>query len=692
MLDLLSGYLYSTTSFSISNHIYNYLTGTGAPIIISKLLNLAYTLFSESREKSYSPKPIQVIPNLPFTKSFTLLDTPMFSGPIQSTLNSAKISTSRLSKQTSNFNHNYTGIQIFTYHANHIPFLGNNVSNSNTTSSYNDQDHGHKEKTHKKSSSTHFETRNPVLCTSISSFSPRPIQITLKLPFTNSFKFLDTPLLSGPIELTLNSAKSSTSRLSEQTKNFNHTRILTTLNKANETILPTNGSYLNIEDLKEIKDIKNLFTFINTNIRSLNRNYGKLVNLLAELSFQPSIISVTETWLSGDKYFLGDVQGYKFIGTNSNTRAGGTGFLIRKDINYEILKCYKLQDGNSECMWINVKLSKSKNIIIGTVYRHPMYDIETFENEFVKIIDDMNLNKRSYLIGGDFNIDLNKKTTSVLSYLDNLTSCGCSQMVKESTRFMRNASPSLIDHVYTNLPERDTTIKILIKDISDHLPVLTIYQHHFNPSTNETIYRRDFTTFNAESFLNHLDFSMNILYEDPNLNADSVCSKFVEIYKSIVDHHAPMKMITTKNKKLKRNPWITHSILKKIRKKNSRFKKFIKQKTNYSYEQYKKLRNKITREVEKEKKKYYNKLFSKTKSNPKFLWNSINKTINYKPSKSYTIKEMENRNGETTTNSNDISNIFNEYFSSIGETLSKKIYVLDENFVNNIKKKTNIAQ
>ena len=186
-------------------------------------------------------------------------------------------------------------------------------------------------------------------------------------------------------------------------------------------------------------------------------------------------------------------------------------------------------------------------------------------------------------------------------------------------------------------------------------------------------------------FLSHLDFSMNLLYENSDLDADSMCSKFVEVYKSVVDHHAPLKMIPTKKKSLERKPWVTRSILKSIRKKNSLFKKFIKKKSNFTFSQYKKIRNKITREVEQEKKKYYNKLFQMTKTNPKFLWKSINKTINYKPPRSQTIKEMERSNGEATSSNSDISNIFNDYFASIGETLSKKIEILDENLLKNIK-------
>ena len=80
------------------------------------------------------------------------------------------------------------------------------------------------------------------------------------------------------------------------------------------------------------------FTAISANIRSLNnyKNFAKLESLKSALTFKPSIIAVTETWLEPDQ--LGphtNFSNYTFL---SNPRSkycgGGVAFYIRDDIEY----------------------------------------------------------------------------------------------------------------------------------------------------------------------------------------------------------------------------------------------------------------------------------------------------------------------------------------------------------------------
>ena len=80
------------------------------------------------------------------------------------------------------------------------------------------------------------------------------------------------------------------------------------------------------------------FTAISVNIKSLNnyKNLAKLKSLLSALSFKPSIIAVTETWLKPDQ--LGphtNLSNYTFLSNpRSKYRRGGVAFYIRDDIEY----------------------------------------------------------------------------------------------------------------------------------------------------------------------------------------------------------------------------------------------------------------------------------------------------------------------------------------------------------------------
>ena len=62
-------------------------------------------------------------------------------------------------------------------------------------------------------------------------------------------------------------------------------------------------------------------------------------------------------------------------------------------------------------MWIEAELSKTENMVIGVIYRHPSNKKEervNFEDKLINTIKSLNNNKMKYIIGGDINIDLLK--------------------------------------------------------------------------------------------------------------------------------------------------------------------------------------------------------------------------------------------------------------------------------------------
>ena len=81
------------------------------------------------------------------------------------------------------------------------------------------------------------------------------------------------------------------------------------------------------------------------------------------------------------------------------------------DENYNVNERHDLNvsDKEFEASWIEINLKKSKNIIIGFIYRHPH---STNFNEFISYFNEClsNLNKenKEVNITGDFNIDLLK--------------------------------------------------------------------------------------------------------------------------------------------------------------------------------------------------------------------------------------------------------------------------------------------
>merc|ERR1712226_955346 len=107
-----------------------------------------------------------------------------------------------------------------------------------------------------------------------------------------------------------------------------------------------------------------------------------------------------------------------------------------------------------ETIWIEIKNLRSKNIVCGSVYRHPHNNRHTYK-AFLDYMDYTisklaNENKELYICG-DFNIDLHKldqEENSNLFY-ELMGSYGCLPQIVQPTR-ITNTSATLIDNIYTN--------------------------------------------------------------------------------------------------------------------------------------------------------------------------------------------------------------------------------------------------
>ena len=78
----------------------------------------------------------------------------------------------------------------------------------------------------------------------------------------------------------------------------------------------------------------------------------------------PDIIAITETKLTENSVSNICIPGYVFLNANSKTFAGGVGLEL-------------LADGVESC-WIEIPRKRQKNVVIGSIYRHPFNDRAQF--------------------------------------------------------------------------------------------------------------------------------------------------------------------------------------------------------------------------------------------------------------------------------------------------------------------------
>ena len=144
---------------------------------------------------------------------------------------------------------------------------------------------------------------------------------------------------------------------------------------------------------------------------------------------------------------------------------------------------------------------------------------------------------------------------------------------------------------------------------------------------------------------------------------------------SLIDQYMPLKKVSNKEYKRRFKPWITNSILNKIKSKNKIFKKYKNCKNNNRKHEllndYKVLKNEITTQTRIGKKQFYQRYFTENKTNLKKIWKGIKEIINIK-SKNFDHPTCLKTGDETITDPKQIANKFNSYFTSIADNILKE--------------------
>ena len=166
----------------------------------------------------------------------------------------------------------------------------------------------------------------------------------------------------------------------------------------------------------DIFDNKNSFTneiesliLLHLNIGTLNKYFNDLHNLIASLPFKPDVVWLFESRI--DEPFENiEIDGYNFVHVKPKTKgqAGGVAVYINVRIEFRKIDCFNLC--GSESLWLKLQLQeRTKSGIIGTIYRHPSENINTFAEDFSDCLDKLTENNNTFYILGDININTQNK-------------------------------------------------------------------------------------------------------------------------------------------------------------------------------------------------------------------------------------------------------------------------------------------
>ena len=133
-------------------------------------------------------------------------------------------------------------------------------------------------------------------------------------------------------------------------------------------------------------------------------------------------------------------------------------------------------------------------------------------------------------------------------HLDMILEMGVMPLITKPTSITDHTA-TLIDHIYTNLPEKIINAAICTADITDHLPVFCTIANKL-PEIDRIQYSRDFSNFNKDMFLNdikNINFSNLISEEGVNVNMNNI----IDMLQDITVKHAPVCRLSNKKRKRK---------------------------------------------------------------------------------------------------------------------------------------------
>jgi hypothetical protein len=161
----------------------------------------------------------------------------------------------------------------------------------------------------------------------------------------------------------------------------------------NNTLYNNDSKYITVEEIPQLCSSQKSLSILQLNCRSLKKNFECLVNLLEHFEQNPSIISLSETWLrDSDQTSLYSLSGYTLISKprKNNRRGGGVGLYISNLLSFtERDNLSSLLDDVCEYCVIEIFNSQAPNIIIISLYRPPDLDMNLFSSKFPKFLEEI---------------------------------------------------------------------------------------------------------------------------------------------------------------------------------------------------------------------------------------------------------------------------------------------------------------
>lgn len=419
------------------------------------------------------------------------------------------------------------------------------------------------------------------------------------------------------------------------------------------------------------------FSLLHLNLRSLTKHHDDLISLLTATKHNFNIIGCCETWINERTYLdILKLDGYTLYNKNRTSKSGG-GVCLYVHIQHSVTLRDDLfiDDGKSDSLFIEINTQENmKNIIIGAIYRPPDADIQYFTAQLDKLLACINNTNKKCFILGDFNVNLAEKNSKQKDFLNCLYSSSFFPTINSYTRISKT-SQTIIDNIITNFHNARFESYVILTDVSDHFPVVLSIDLNIKKKEQPNKYFKKRIKVLSNKNLTKLVESLR------NKSWDTVysCNNSEEAYNTFIREltysiNTVIPEKTVKSDEREQKTWMSKGILKSITKKNKLYKRYINNPTNENKDKYTIYKNKLTKLIRVSKQNHYTSIIEASRGDQKKCWKILNKVLNRNKKDSvYPDNKSQTMDPYNPISDDDMANKFNNYFSSIGETITKTI-------------------
>jgi hypothetical protein len=168
---------------------------------------------------------------------------------------------------------------------------------------------------------------------------------------------------------------------------------------------------LNLESAKH--SAKESLSIFHVNIRSLRKNFSKLVLLLDSIDNKFNLIILTETWLKSHNADLFKIEGYDHEHITRSTTGGGVSIYIKENLNYKTRTDLNYHDPTLDMLWLEISNlpTTQRSTLLGAIYKAPCCETTKLIDKLQFTTDIANKENKILIHAGDYNLDLIKSET-----------------------------------------------------------------------------------------------------------------------------------------------------------------------------------------------------------------------------------------------------------------------------------------